>query len=129
MNSVVVVLALAASTAGLLSWRRRSPAAPALLLPAAVLLGAATVVVPGGATAVYSDVGGCTAGCDVATAGWPLPWAYDYPGASTPGYVDTAEILLGPDRFHVLPFLLSVALAGAILALAAYAVRRWAGLG
>lgn len=56
----------------------------------------------------YPDIMGCEAGCPVATAGWPLPYVYDYPGISVAGSADLLGALAGEDRFHILPFALDL---------------------
>ena len=58
----------------------------------------------GRSRAVYSEIMGCEQGCDVAAAGWPLPYLIDYPGISVVGSADLFGALVGEDKFLLLPF-------------------------
>lgn len=54
--------------------------------------------VPRTVTATYPDIMGCERGCEVAAAGFPLPFIVDYPGLSPVGSAHPAGALLGLDR-------------------------------
>ena len=62
----------------------------------------------GRARAVCSEIMGCESGCEVAAAGWPAPYLVDYPGISVVGAADLFDAVVGEDRFHWLPFALSL---------------------
>lgn len=71
----------------------------------------------GRSRAIYSDIMGCEQGCDVAAAGWPLPYLIDYPGISVAGSADLLGALVGEDRFRPLPFAGAALIWTAIVAL------------
>jgi hypothetical protein len=62
----------------------------------------------GKAWAIYGDIDGCVDGCEVAAAGWPLPYLVDYPGLSVGGSVDLVGAILGQN--HLRPLLFSITL-------------------
>lgn len=78
-----------------------------LALAPGLLLALASSAFPGRTTAVYSEIMGCEAGCEVAAAGWPVPYLVDYPGISVVGSAGLSGALVGEDHFRLLPFLLT----------------------
>src|SRR3712207_6580319 len=58
----------------------------------------------GRARAVYQEIMGCEAGCEVAAAGWPTPYLVDYPGISVVGAANLSGALIGEDKIRWLPF-------------------------
>ena len=69
-----------------------------------LILALASSIHAGRARAVYAEIMGCEVGCEVAAAGWPMPYLVDYPGISVVGSVDLFGALMGEDKFHLLPF-------------------------
>lgn len=49
---------------------------------------------------LYPEIMGCERGCEVASAGWPIPYLIDYPGISVVGSADLMGALVGEDKFH-----------------------------
>jgi hypothetical protein len=78
----------------------------------------------GRARAVYSEIMGCETGCDVAAAGWPVPYLVDYPGISVVGIANLSGALLGEDKFHLLPFALTLLFWTAVAAAASLIGRQ-----
>jgi hypothetical protein len=85
-------------------------------------------VVPGRGRAAYSEIMGCEQGCEVAAAGWPVPYLVDYPGISVSGSAGLGGALGREDHFRLLPFcqtaLFWMAAAAALLFLWRLARRR-----
>ena len=77
----------------------------ALLVAAIGLLLALLSSAKGGRTgAVYPEIMGCETGCEVAAAGWPVPYLVDYQGISVVGAANLSGALFGEDKFRWLPF-------------------------
>lgn len=74
---------------------------PLLALVLAAGLTLASFAVPARARVTYAEIMGCERGCEVAAAGFPLPFVADYPGLSVAHTVWWGGVLLGEDR--VLP--------------------------
>jgi hypothetical protein len=73
----------------------------ALLVPACgVVLALLSSAQPGRARATYSEIMGCERSCEVAAAGWPMPYLIDYPGISVVGSANLSGALLGEDHFR-----------------------------
>jgi hypothetical protein len=47
---------------------------------------------------------GCEDRCEVAAAGWPVPYLIDYPGLSVSGAADITGALVGEDHFRLANF-------------------------
>lgn len=77
-----------------------SPRAVAGNVVVAVTLTVLSTAVPGTITAVYPDITGCEAGCEVAAAGFPIPFVADYPAVSPAASATAAGALLGVDQVH-----------------------------
>lgn len=73
-------------------------------LVSGLILALASSIHAGRVKAVYAEIMGCEVGCEVAAAGWPMPYLVDYPGISVVGSVDLLGALTGEDKFHLLPF-------------------------
>lgn len=76
------------------------------------------------ATAAYSDIMGCEAGCVVVATGWPLKFVFDYPGMSVGNRADISEVWFAADRFDWAPFVTDVAFWGAVIYLLSVAFKR-----
>lgn len=48
----------------------------------------------------YADIEGCVTGCEVAAAGWPLPYVVDYPGLSPANRASLGGLAMRVDRFR-----------------------------
>lgn len=96
--------------------RRRWLLAPVLGLLATL----ASSVVNQRTTARFEDIDGCIAGCEVAAAGWPLPYLVDYPGLSPGNDAALIGLALGVDRLRPEAFVVDL-LAWTVLA----AVLAW----
>jgi hypothetical protein len=81
----------------------------------------------GKARATYSEIMGCETGCEVAAAGWPVPFLVDYPGLSVTGAANLLGALAGEDHFRLLPFCLSLLFWIAVAALGVILFRRVVG--
>jgi hypothetical protein len=57
------------------------------------------------ATAIYPGIMDCERGCQVAAAGWPVPFVIDYPGASPAGSADLLGLMLGIDILNSMSLL------------------------
>jgi hypothetical protein len=55
---------------------------------------------PGRAKATYPEIMGCEVSCNVAAAGWPVPYLIDYPGISVVGSANLSGGFLGEDKFR-----------------------------
>lgn len=72
----------------------------------------------------YADIDGCATGCEVAAAGWPLPYAVDYPGLSPVGEASLDGLVLGVDRWRPEAFAIDLLIWTALAALAVAIVGR-----
>jgi hypothetical protein len=52
------------------------------------------------AVARYADIDGCATGCEVAAAGWPLPYVVDYPGLSPANEASLVGLAMRVDRLR-----------------------------
>lgn len=90
----------------------------------AILALLSTFVGARSAKAIYPDILGCEAGCDVVATGWPLVFVYDYPGLSVVNTADMMEVWLRADRFVWTPFAIDAGL-WSLAIFAADAGFRW----
>jgi hypothetical protein len=60
------------------------------------------------AKAIYQDVMGCEAGCEVVATGWPFIFVRDYLGMSVVKRADIFEVWFASDRFDWMPFMANV---------------------
>jgi hypothetical protein len=79
-----------------------------LIVPVGLVLSLLSSAKAGRARAVYSEIMGCESGCDVAAAGWPIPYLVDYPGISVVGVANLSGAMLGEDKFHTAPFTMTL---------------------
>lgn len=99
-----------------------------LALAAGLILALASTAVPGRTRAHYPDIMGCEAGCVVAAAGWPAPYAVDYLGISPVGSADLVGALFGLDRFRPAAFGLTWLFWTAVTAALVLLRRAWSGV-
>ena len=94
-----------------------------ILAPLALGLAAtlASSAVTQSTVARYGDIDACVTGCEVAAAGWPLPYIVDYPGLSPGNAASLSGAVLGVDRWRpeavALDLLLWTAFAALLAAL------------
>lgn len=96
---------------------------------APVLLGLALTlassVVAQRTLARYADIDSCVGGCEVAAAGWPLPYIVDYPGISPAHRASLMGAVLGLDRWRAEALTVDLVGWSVLTAIVLALLRRW----
>lgn len=72
----------------------------------------------------HADIEGCSAGCPVAAAGWPLPYLVDKPGRSPANEASLSGAVAGADRWRPEALALDLGAWTALFAIAYALLRR-----
>ena len=93
-----------------------------LVLGLAATLGSSTIAQR--SVARYADIDGCATGCEVAAAGWPLPYVVDYPGLSPANEASLTGLAMRVDRLRGEAFAVDLLAWTALAALIALLIGR-----